>query len=132
MARKKHQRFVAVVDDDDGVRAAIRNLLDAHGLPTRCFSSAEQFLRSRLHGKVACLVLDIQLPGMSGVELFHHLRVNGVSIPVIYSTAEGDLHGKLHRELLRAGAMAVLSKPFNPRQLTELVRAALKPAEKSR
>jgi FixJ family two-component response regulator len=124
MAKKKHRCFVAVVDDDDSVRAAIRDLLDAEGFTSLGFSSAEQFLRSRQAGKAGCLILDFRLPGMNGGELQQYLRARGSSVPVIYATAEGH-HGNRRRQLLQAGALAVLSKPFDPEQLLELVRVAL-------
>ena len=123
--KKKLQRFVAVVEDDASVRLAIEGLLESQGLPSRCFSSAEQFLHSRQRAQAGCLILDIRLPGMSGIELYHQLLAKGLCIPVIYSTAEGDAAGKLHRDLLQAGALAVLSKPFDPEHLMELVRTAL-------
>jgi FixJ family two-component response regulator len=130
MIRKKLQRFVAVVEDDESVRLAIEDLLQSQGLATRCFTSAEEFLRSRQHARIGCLILDIRLPGMSGVELYQQLRARGVSIPVIYASAEGDANGKLHRELLQAGAVAVLAKPFNPERLMELVRTTLKAGQR--
>ncbi len=123
--KKKKQRFVAVVEDDDGLRAATEDLLQSQGFATRGFSSAEQFLRSRRRAGAGCLILDISLPGMSGVELLRHLRRGGSSVPVICSTAEVDVAGKLRARLLQAGVMEILSKPFDPDKLLELVGAAL-------
>jgi FixJ family two-component response regulator len=125
MARKKHQLFVAVVEDDDSLRLAVRDLLDSQGVMTRGFATAEAFLRSRQRDRVGCLILDVRLPGMSGVELHDRLRASGLSIPTIYATAEKDVDGKLQRRLLESGALAVLTKPFNPERLTHLVLGAL-------
>lgn len=125
MAKRKPQFFIAVVDDDAGVRAATQNLLNSNGFLTRGFSSAEQFLQSRHGCSAACLVLDLRLPGMSGLELQRELRAKGLTIPVIFATAEGDASGQLQSQLLQAGALAVLYKPFDPEQLLRLVRAAL-------
>ncbi len=125
MARKRHSGFIAVVDDDDGVRTATLDLLASQGFRARGFSTAEQFLRSRQAARVECLILDIRLPGMTGVELQQHLHSSGSSTPVIYFTAEADVDAKLRGELLQAGALAVLSKPFDAEQLLSLVCAAL-------
>lgn len=125
MPKPKRQSFVAVVDDDDDVRAATADLLDSHGLATRGFSSAEQFLRSSDGRQARCLILDLQLPGMSGLELQCELRRLGLSMPVIFATAEDDPDGQLQTKLLGAGAVAVLRKPFDPERLRQLVQAAL-------
>jgi FixJ family two-component response regulator len=125
MAKRKRQFFIAVVDDDAGVRAATQDLLNANGLRTRGFSSAEQFLQSRYGCSAACLVLDVRLPGMSGLELQRELRTQGLTIPAIFATAEADASGQLQTQLLEAGALAVLHKPFDPEQLLRLARAAL-------
>lgn len=122
--KKKHQRSVAVVDDDDDVRAAVQDLLQSQGFTTYGFASAEQFLRSRRRGKVGCLVLDIRLPGMSGVELYRCLCDIGMSVPVIYCSAQADAAGNLRSQLLQAGAVALLGKPFDPERLLSLVCAA--------
>jgi FixJ family two-component response regulator len=126
MAKRKRQFFVAVVDDDAAMRAATRDLLNSNGFRTQGFSSAEQFLRSRHGCKAGCLVLDMRLPGMSGLELQRELRVMGLAIPAIFATAEDDVDGELQIRILQAGAVAVLRKPFDPGQLSRLVQHALK------
>jgi FixJ family two-component response regulator len=125
MDKRKRQFFIAVVDDDAGVRAATQDLLNANGFQTRGFSSAEQFLQSRHGCSAACLVLDMRLPGMSGLELQRELRAKGLTIPAIFATAEDDASGQLQTQILEAGALAVLHKPFDPEQLLRLARAAL-------
>ncbi len=125
MARKRHSGFIAVVDDDDGVRMATLDLLASQGFTARGFSTAEQFLRSRQAARAACLILDIRLPGITGVELQQRLHSSGSSIPVIYFSAEVDVDAKFRGELLQAGALAVLSKPFDAERLLSLVRMAL-------
>ena len=125
MGKRKRQCFVAVVDDDAAVCAATANLLNSHGVATRGFSSAEQFLRARGGRNADCLILDLQLPGMSGLDLQRELRSRGLSIPVIFATAEDDPDGRLETKLLGAGAVAVLRKPFDPERLRQLVQAAL-------
>jgi FixJ family two-component response regulator len=124
MARRKRQFFVAVVEDDTGMREATEDLLRSNGFQTRGFSSAEQFLRSKQGFKAGCLVLDLRLSGMSGLELQRELQAKGLTIPAIFVTAEHDPGDLLQVTLLQAGAMAVLRKPFNSDELLRLVQLA--------
>src|ERR1700738_639780 len=119
MGKRKRQLLVAIVDDDSGMRAAIENLLNSTGLRTPGFASAEEFLRSAQGGKAGCLILDLRLPGMSGLELERELQAKGVAIPVIFVTAEADV-----TQLSGTGAVAGLRKPFDPDELSRLVTAA--------
>jgi FixJ family two-component response regulator len=125
MARQR-QCFVAVVDDDAGVRLALQGLLHSHGLKVRCFASAEQFLQARDRIRAGCLLLDLQLAGMSGLDLLRQLRAAGRHIPAVCLTAQYDEDGRLRAQLLEAGALEVLGKPFDPEQLLTLVHAALR------
>jgi FixJ family two-component response regulator len=122
---RKASLFVAVVDDDAGVRAAIESLLHSTGLPTRGFASAEAFLRFKQHAAAGCLILDMRLPGMSGLELHRQLQASGLGIPTIFVTAESNDNGALRAQIERAGATAVLPKPCDSEELTRLVRATL-------
>jgi FixJ family two-component response regulator len=125
MARsRKASFFVAVVDDDAGVRAGIESLLHSTGLRTRGFASAEAFLRFKEHAAAGCLILDMRLPGMSGLELHLQLQASGLEIPTIFVTAESNDNGELRARLERAGATAVLPKPCDSEELTRLVRVA--------
>jgi FixJ family two-component response regulator len=108
------------VDDDAGVRSAIQNLLESNGFRCSGFSSAEQFLRSRRGTKAACLILDFRLLGMSGLQLHRALQAKGLTIPVIFVTAEDDAK----KQLSQARALAVLHKPFDSEELLRLVRLA--------
>ena len=124
MARtRKSAYFVAIVDDDAGVRAGIEGLLNSVGVKTRTFASAEAYLRLKDSAAVLCLILDMRLPGMSGLELQRQLQGEGVSTPVIFVTA--DVDGRLRTQMEQAGAVAVLSKPCDPEELTRLVQAAI-------
>lgn len=120
VATRKRQFLVAIVDDDAGVRAAIQNLLESNGFRCWGFSSAEQFLRSRQGTKAACLILDLRLLGMSGLQLHRALQAKGLTIPVIFVTAEDDAK----KQLAQAPALAVLHKPFDSEELVRLVRLA--------
>jgi|SRR5712671_7124342 len=116
-------KFVAIVDDDDSMRDALQGLLKAVGLPAQAFASAEEFLKSGQHRHTACLIADIRMPGMSGLELQAQLNAEHCRIPTIFITAHGD--AKLRMQALRAGAVEFLAKPFDDEALLESVRGAL-------
>ena len=123
MAADGKTRFVAIVDDDDLMRNALDGLLKAVGLPAQAFASAEEFLKSGQHHQIACLIADIRMPGMSGLELQTKLNAERCRIPIIFITAHGD--EKMRMQALRAGAVEFLAKPFDEEVLLESVRAAL-------
>jgi len=114
---------VAIVDDDDLMRSALQGLLKAVGLPARTFASAEEFLESGQLHDTACLIADIRMSGMSGLELQAKLNAERVRIPTIFITAHGD--ERMRMQALRAGAVEFLAKPFDNSALIESVRAAL-------
>jgi FixJ family two-component response regulator len=126
MVSRRRTSFVAVVDDDVSVRQAVLELLQSCDIMARGFSSAEQFLKSRRRFQAACLVLDMRLPGMTGLELLQVLQGSGRHIPAIFSTSEADFDAGLRRRMLQAGAFAVLGKPFDPDQFLGLVELALR------
>jgi FixJ family two-component response regulator len=115
--------MVAIVDDDDLMRSALQGLLKSAGLPAKAFASAEEFLKSGQQDKVGCLVADIRMPGMSGLELQAKLNADHCKIPTIFITAHGD--EKMRMQALRAGAVEFMAKPFDDEALLESVRAAL-------
>src|ERR1700726_2041728 len=116
-------KLVAIVDDDDSMRDALQGLLKAVGLPAQAFASAEEFLKSGQHRQTACLIADIRMPGMSGLELQAHLNAEHCRIPTIFITAHGD--AKMRMQALREGAVEFLAKPFDDEALIESVQAAL-------
>jgi len=115
--------MVAIVDDDELMRGALQGLLKAVGLPAQAFASAEEFLKSGLQRETACLIADIRMPGMSGLELQAKLNAEHCCIPTIFITAHGD--AKMRMQALRAGAAEFLTKPFDDEVLLENVRAAM-------
>ena len=115
--------MVAIVDDDDLMRGALEGLLKAVGLPAQAFASAEEFLKSGQQRQASCLITDIRMPGMSGLELQAHLNAERCRIPIIFITAHGD--EKMRMQALRAGAVEFMAKPFDDEALVESVRAAL-------
>ena len=123
MVIENKTRLVAIVDDDDSMRNAIQDLLEAVGLPARGFVSAEEFLRSGKQQETACLITDIRMPGMSGLELQAQLNTERCRIPIIFITAHGD--EKMRLQARRQGAVEFLAKPFDEETLLESVRVAL-------
>jgi len=123
MATQEKTKLVAIVDDDDSMRSALQGLLKSAELPAHSFASAEEFLKSGQHHHIACLIADIRMPGMSGLELQAKLNAEHCRIPIIFITAHGD--EKMRMQALRAGAVEFMAKPFNDEALLESVRAAL-------
>jgi len=115
--------LVVIVDDDESVRSALQGLMKAVGLPARAFGSAEEFLESGEQQETGCLIADIRMPGMSGLELQARLNADHCRIPIIFITAHGD--EKMRMQALRAGAVEFVAKPFDDDALVASVRAAL-------
>jgi FixJ family two-component response regulator len=124
MVRQKPHLLVAVVDDDSSLREAIKSLLDSAGIRTESFASAEEFLRSRRVCTPGCLIVDVGLPGMNGLELQQRLTEMGRHIPLVFITANDDPQGRLRAEALRAGAVAFLHKPFRDCDLLHVTQSA--------
>ena len=123
MAEQDKAQLVAIVDDDESVRGALQGLMKAAGLPARVFPTAEDFLNSGLLRQTACLIADIRMPGMSGLELQEKLKVERCRIPTIFITAHGD--ARIRLQAMRAGAVEFLAKPWDDEVLLDSVRAAL-------
>lgn len=115
--------MVAIVDDDELVRVSLQGLMKEAGFTAHLFESAEAFLRSGEKENTGCLITDIRMPGMSGLELQATLHEQRHRIPIIFITAQGD--EKLRMQALRAGAVEFLTKPFDDEVLLENVRAAM-------
>jgi len=116
-------KLIAVVDDDKSVQNALRDLVEAEGLTVLCFGSAEEFLESGERYKAACLIADIRMPRMSGLELQAKLNAERSRIPIIFITAHGD--AKMRIQAMCDGAVEFLTKPFDNEVLLDTVRAAL-------
>jgi FixJ family two-component response regulator len=123
MVSQNRTKLVVIVDDDDSMRSAVQDLLEAVGLPARSFASAEEFLRSGKQHETACLITDIRMPGMSGLDLQAQLNAERCRIPIIFITAHGD--EKMRLQARREGAVEFLSKPFDNEVLLDGIRAAL-------
>jgi FixJ family two-component response regulator len=116
-------KVVAIVDDDETVRNALLRTMKAAGLTARAFASAEEYLASGEQDETGCLIADIRMPGMSGLELQASLEADRRQIPILFISAHGDEEMRL--QALRAGAVEFLAKPFDRKVLLDYVRAAL-------
>lgn len=115
--------LVYVVDDDTSVRRALSRLMRACGLDVEVCGTANEFLASDHSHRPACLVLDVRLPGMSGVDLQRRLAACEPDLPIVVITGHGD--EEIRRQMLQAGAVAFFAKPFDDRALVEAIRQAL-------
>jgi FixJ family two-component response regulator len=115
---------ISIVDDDEGVREATKSLVRSLGYSALTFCSAEEFLGSAHVTSTACLIADVQMPGLSGIELQERLIADGRRIPVIFVTAFSE--EKLQGHVLKSGAIGYLRKPFDEDRLIEFIDAALK------
>ena len=115
--------MVAVVDDDASFRGALQRLLKSAGFQVRGFASAEDFLKSGRQHETGCLIADIRMPGMSGLDLQAKLNADHFPIPTIFISAHGD--EKMRLQAMRGGAVKFLAKPFDDAILLESVRTAL-------
>jgi len=117
--------LVAVVDDDIAVRESLESLIRSVGMAVKVFASAEEFLNSDGQTKPDCLILDVRMPGMSGIELHRHLLASNCKVPVVFITA----HASDDRARLEASSdytVAYLTKPFSEDELLDSVRAGLR------
>ena len=117
-------RKVCIVDDDDGVRNSVPRLLEAYDFETTGYASGADFLSHRCRGKLGCLILDVNLPGLSGLDIVTHLRgVANDDIPVVMITGQGD--GLVKERLLTAGVSAYLEQPFSVETLVQTLEELL-------
>lgn len=117
------ENLISVIDDDESVRRATTLLVESFGFRAATFESAENFLGSGHLHDTSCLIVDVQMPGMNGLQLQSHLATAGCGIPIIFITAyEGS---DSRRRAMQAGAAAFLSKPFSDEQLLQTIRSAL-------
>jgi RNA polymerase sigma factor (sigma-70 family) len=115
--------IVFVVDDDGAMRQSLKNLIGSVGLRVEAFASAQEFLRSKLMDVPACLVLDVRLPGLSGLDLQKRMADAGIEIPIIFITGHGDI--PMTVQAMKAGAVEFLTKPFRDQDLLDAIQQAL-------
>jgi FixJ family two-component response regulator len=125
MTRAKQPLVVAVVEDDGGLREAVIDLLGSAGVAARGFRSAEEFLKSRRAPRAACLILDVQLPGMTGLDLLKRLRARDIDLPVVLITAADDPARRRRGRAWQPRGTKLLHKPFTGEDLLRAVRRVL-------
>jgi FixJ family two-component response regulator len=123
MSVERKSQIIAIIDDDEAMQDSLRDLIEAAGLEARCCGSAEEFLESDLHRKAACLIVDVRMPKMSGLQLQAKLKEEESNVPIIFVTAHGD--ARMRIQAMREGAVEFLAKPFDHHLLLKRVRAAL-------
>ena len=123
MPGSQSSKVVAIIDNDESMQDSLQDLIESAGLVARCFGSAEEFLESDLHTRAACLIVDIRMPKMSGLQLQARLKDEECNIPIIFITAHGD--ARMRIRAMREGAVEFLAKPFDHHLLLKRVRAAL-------
>ena len=122
-ARGQTSKLIAIVDDDKSMRDSLRDSIESTGLVARCFGSAEEFLEYDLHCEVGCLLAEIQMPGMSGLELQARLKEEQCNIPIIFIASSGG--ARMRIQAMREGAVEFLAEPLDYQLLLKTVRAAL-------
>ena len=121
--RQEEQPIVIVIDDDDLVREAVCDLLRSIGLPTKPFASVPEFLKSKLPDGPSCLVLDVRLPGLSGLDFQSELNKSNIQIPIVFMTGHGDI--PMTVRAMKGGAVDFLSKPFRDQDMLDAVQTAI-------
>jgi FixJ family two-component response regulator len=119
----KRKPLISIVDDDESVREATKGLMKSLGYTSEAFPSAENFLQSHHALRTSCLIADVNMPGMSGLDLRHHLSASGKAIPTILITAYPD--DRVREDALNAGVICYLSKPFDVGDLLFCIHSAL-------
>lgn len=130
MEPEQHSSFVAILDDDDATRGALLDLVESEKLPALCFKSAEEFLDSTAGREASCLIADIRMPGMSGLELQATLRCESCLLPIIFITGLGDI--PMAVRAMREGAIDFLTKPLDDAALLKSVERAFEQSRESR
>ncbi len=123
MPRGQTSKVIVIIDDDESLQDSLQDLIESAGLVARCFGSAEEFLGSDLHRRAACVIADILMPKMSGLQLQARLKEEECDIPIIFITAYGD--ARMRIQAMREGAVEFFAKPFDHQLMLKTVRAAL-------
>jgi FixJ family two-component response regulator len=126
---RARRKLISLVDDDESIRRTTTLLIQSFGFQAAAFESAESFLKSGQLHQTSCLIVDVQMPGMNGLQLQRHLAASGYKLPIIFITAYDNKESR--QQAMQAGAVAFLSKPFNDKHLLETIRATLRDDESS-
>jgi FixJ family two-component response regulator len=119
----KRPKLIAIIDEDESTQESLRKLLEPAGFVARCFRSPEEFLESDLYGEVDCLIAEMQMLGISGLELQARLKAEQCDIPIIFIVSNGG--ARMRIQAMREGAVEFLAKPLDHQLLLKTIRAAL-------
>jgi two-component system response regulator FixJ len=123
MAGGQRSKLIAIIDDNESMQDSLSDLIESGGFEAQSFGSAKAFLESDLHGRAGCLILDIRMPKMSGLELQAILKQEGCNTPIIFITAYDD--AEIRAEAMKEGAVDFLAKPFDHQLLLKKLRCTL-------
>jgi two-component system, LuxR family, response regulator FixJ len=123
MAGGHTSKLIAIIDDNESMQDSLGDLIESGGFEARSFGSAKAFLESDLHSRAACLIVDIRMPKMSGLELQARLKQEGSNVPIIFITAYDD--AEIRDQAMKEGAVEFLAKPFDHQLLLKKLRCAL-------
>jgi FixJ family two-component response regulator len=123
MPGDQRSKLIAIIDDNESMRDSLRDLIESGGFEARCFGSAKAFLESGLHRRAACLIVDIRLPKMSGLELQASLKQQDCNVPIIFMSAFDDV--EIRAQAMKEGAIEFLTKPFNHHLFLKRLRSTL-------
>jgi two-component system, LuxR family, response regulator FixJ len=123
MREGQTSKLIAIIDDNESIQDSLCDLIESGGFEAQCFGSAKAFLESDLHGRVGCLIVDIRMPKMSGLELQGRLKQEECNVPIIFITAFDD--AEIRAQAMKEGAVEFLSKPFDHQLLLKILRCTL-------
>ena len=123
MPWEERSKLIAIIDDNESMQDSLCDLIESGGFEAQCFGSAKAFLESDLHGRAACLVVDIRMPKISGLELQARLKEEGCYVPIIFITAYDD--AEIRAQAMKDGAVEFLAKPFDHQLLLQILRRTL-------
>jgi FixJ family two-component response regulator len=116
-------KLIAIIDDNESMQDSLGDLIESGGFEAQCFGSAKAFLESGLHSRAACLIVDIRMPNMSGLELQARLKQEECNVPIIFITAHDD--AEIRAQAMKEGAVEFFAKPFNHQLLLKMLRCTL-------
>jgi FixJ family two-component response regulator len=123
MPRDERSKLIAIIDDNESMQDSLCDLIESGGFEAKCFGSAKAFLESDMHRRAACLIVDIRMPKMSGLELQARLKEEECNLPIIFVTAYDD--AETRAQAMKEGAVEFLTKPFDHQLLLKMLRGTL-------
>jgi len=125
MPEEQTSKLIAIIDDNESMRDSLSDLIESGGFEAKCFGSAKAFLESDSHGRAACLIVDIRMPKMSGLELQARLKQEGCNVPIIFIFITAYDNAEIRAQAMKEGAVEFLAKPFDYQLLLKMLRRTL-------